>query len=420
VQPRVAPIRTIAAATIPSPWTGGRFVDDGRFVLEDPVGPFPDEPAAFELAGPRARIALDPTITVAGVLTAGGLCPGLNDVVRGLVLTLWHGYGVREVRGIRHGFDGLAGARAPDAIALDPASVAESHRAGGTMLGTARGAHDVARVADSVQALGLGVLACVGGDGTLKGALALDRELERRGVACAVVGIPKTIDNDVAHCSRTFGFVTAVEEAARAIGAAHAEASSHDGGVAIVQLMGRESGFIAAAASLACPDVNACLVPESPFTLAGLSNAVARRLRERGHCVIVAAEGAGAELWSEGDRARDASGNVKLPSIGSRLHRELGDSLRAAGLQATIKLIDPSYMIRSVVASPDDRVLCLQLAQAAAHAAMSGRTRVMVGLLGDHCAHVPLEEACSRRKRLALDGELWQSVLASTGQPALG
>ena len=436
MHPHVAPIRKAMPASLPSPWRGARFVEDAQFVLEDATGPFSESLRAFELAGPRRNVALGPDARV-GILTAGGLCPGINDVVRSLVLTLWHGYGLRSIHGVRHGFDGLGGAGAPDVMALTPDEVRNIHREGGTLLGTARGRQDMERAADTVQGLGLSALFCIGGDGTLKGALSLDVALEKRAAQVAlakraaqvapegrasevaVIGIPKTIDNDVLHCSRTFGFVTAVEEAARAIAAAHAEASSHRSGTAIVQLMGRDSGFIAAAASLACPDVNICLVPESRFTLPALVAAVDARLRERGHCVIVAAEGAGADLLSDDDCERDASGNVKLPPIAPRLQEALETGLKAGGLSPTIKCIDPSYMIRSVVADPDDRILCMQLAQAAAHAAMSGRSRMMVGLIGDRFAHVPLEEACAGRKHLDLDGDLWQAVLASTGQPDL-
>jgi 6-phosphofructokinase 1 len=416
--PDIAPIRRALPATLPSPWRGSRFVDEGRFVLEDATGPMAASPPAFELAGPRREIALDASARAA-ILTAGGLCPGVNDVVRALVLTLWHGYGLRTILGVKHGFDGLAGPRAPDVVPLSPDVVRDAHQQGGTALGTARGEHDMERAADSVESLGLAAVFCIGGDGTLKGALALDGALQRRGVAAAVVGVPKTIDNDVPHCSRTFGFVTAVEEASRAISAAHAEARAHRDGIAIVQLMGRESGFIAAASSLACPDVNFCLVPESPFTIRGLVRAVRERLAERGHAVVVVAEGAGESLWSESERAQDASGNVKLPAIGPRLQEELARGLAEAGLPPTIKRIDPSYMIRSVVADPDDRILCIHLAQAAAHAAMSGRSALMVGLLGDSFAHVPLQQACAGRKRVDLQGELWQAVLASTGQPEL-
>ncbi len=420
--PRRTPIRRIAPATLASPWRGAR-VDDDAFILETPVGPPAPEHASarFELAGARDRLALGPGAR-AGILTAGGLCPGVNDVVRGLVMTLWHGYGVRAIVGIRHGYAGLARASGPDTMELVPDTVRDAHREAGSLLGTARGQHDCADVANAVESLGLDALFCIGGDGTLRGARALDAELERRARAVAVIAIPKTIDNDIPHCSRTFGFVTAVEEAARAIAAAHAEAAAHACGVAIVQLMGRESGFIAAAASLACPDVNFCLVPEARFALrgeAGLIAAVEKRLRERAHAVVVAAEGAGAHLWEEHERTRDASGNVKLPSIGERLERELAAGLASAGLKPVIKLIDPSYMIRSCVADSDDRILCMHLAQAAAHAAMSGRSGLVVALMGDRIAHVPLEDACCGRKRLDLEGDLWQAVLASTGQPAL-
>jgi 6-phosphofructokinase 1 len=408
-----APLRA-APATLESPWRSHQFVaDDATIAASDGH--------VFEMAGARARLAFGADARC-GVLTAGGLSPGLNDVIRGVTLTLWHGYGVREILGIEHGYEGLADPAGQRVRPLTPEVVRDIHRDGGTILGTARGRQDLQLAARRVAKLRLSALLCVGGDGTLKGARAIDAALREAGHACAVVGIPKTIDNDVPHCSRTFGHVSAVEEAARAIAGAHAEAHSHRDGVAVVQLMGRESGFIAASATLACPDVNFCLVPEVPFAVEGehgLAAAVASRLADRGHAVIVVAEGAGEKLWSEEQRRVDASGNVKLPPIGPHLAREIEKHLRAVGRTPTIKLIDPSYLIRSGVAGAVDRILCLELAQAAVHAAVSGRTALMIGEIGDDLAHVPLEIACSGRKRLDPLGATWQAVLASTGQPPL-
>jgi 6-phosphofructokinase 1 len=410
------PIRRVA-----SPHLAGShppFVDDRTRVLASPLldGEALRDATAFELAGPRERVVFGPEARC-GILTAGGMCPGLNDVIRGLVLALHHAHGVGSILGIRHGFEGLSRA---DARPLVPADVRHLHERGGTLLGTARSRHDVARSVAGVRELGLDVLFCVGGDGTLRGALALDRELEAAAIRCGVVAIPKTIDNDIPWCTRTFGFDTAVAEAARAIAAAHVEATGVRNGVGIVQLMGRHSGFIAAHASLACPDVNFCLVPEVPFAPQALAAAVSARLASRGHAVIVVAEGAGEESWEEDEKTHDASGNVKLPPIGPKLKSMLEADAATRGDELVVKLIDPSYMIRSTAANASDHVLCNRLARVAAHAAMAGKTGLMVAELRDEMVHVPLSIACSRRRRLDPASDTWRAVLASTGQPALG
>lgn len=414
--PHGHPIRRVA-----SPRLAGShppFVDDRTRVLASPLldGEALRDDTAFELAGPRERVVFGPEARC-GILTAGGMCPGLNDVIRGLVLALHHAHGARIILGIRHGFEGLAAA---DARALEPADVRHLHERGGTLLGTARSRHDVADSVAGVRELGLDVLFCIGGDGTLRGAAAVDDALQAAGVRCAVVAIPKTIDNDIPYCTRTFGFDTAVAEAARAIAAAHVEATGVRRGVGIVQLMGRHSGFIAAHASLACPDVNFCLVPEVPFTPRAFAAAVRERLAARGHAVVVVAEGAGEESWTEDEKTRDASGNVKLPPIGPKLKAVLETDAADRGDELTVKLIDPSYMIRSTVANASDHVLCNRLARVAAHAAMAGKTGLMVAELRDEMVHVPLSIACSRRRLLDPASDTWRAVVASTGQPGLG
>jgi 6-phosphofructokinase 1 len=418
-------VRTVAPASHPSPLRLARFMPDSVRVLCDPHVPLdgdvPGRAPSFEQAGPRRLLAFSPPAARAGIVTCGGLCPGINDVVRGLVMELQHRYGVAEALGIPYGFDGLVPGRTDPPRTLAPADVAAIHAEGGTVLGTCRGTHDPVELAASVDRLGLSVLFCIGGDGTLKGALAIDRELRARGSLCAVVGIPKTIDNDIAWCSRTFGFETAVQEAARSVAAAHVEARGHADGVGLVKLMGREAGFIAAHAALACPEANFVLVPEVRFDLGGehgLLAALERRLRERRHAVVVVAEGAGADLIP-GRATRDASGNVKPGDIGRHLAEAIPAGLRDRGLAVTLKYIDPSYDIRSVPACADDKVLCGHLAKMAAHAGLAGKTGLMIGLWNDLFVHVPLETATSSRKRLNADGLTWQSVLASTGQPPL-
>ncbi len=418
-------IRSLGRPTLLSPLKLQRFMaDDVRVLRNTHATAIEDDPApaTYEQAGPRERLYFAPDSMRCGLLTAGGLCPGMNDVISSLVLELWFAYGVRDILGLRYGYDGLLADLRADAIALDPSRISGIHHSGGSMLGTSRGRQSVELLADGVEALKLRALFCVGGDGTLKGAQDLDEELRRRGYACAIVGIPKTIDNDILHSQRSFGFQTAVEEASRSITNAHAEASGHRLGVGLVQLMGRESGFIAAAASLATAEANFVLVPESPFEIegeSGLLEALAARLRNKAHALIVVAEGAGHWIFDASDGRRDPSGNLKLPDIGRHLADLIRERLPALGLPVQLKYFDPSYDIRSVPANAADSILCLQLAKMAVHAAMAGKTGLMIGLWNDMFVHVPLPDAVRDRKRLKPHGLLWQSVLATTGQPPL-
>ncbi|MBI5490532.1 MAG: ATP-dependent 6-phosphofructokinase [Deltaproteobacteria bacterium] len=372
----------------------------------------------FERAGARAKLFFDGSRVTAGIVSCGGLCPGMNNVIRALVLQLRHTYGVRRVLGFRYGFLGLTpGGPAP--LELTPDCVDEIHLQGGTILGSSRGPQPPAVMVDTLERLKVDVLFCIGGDGTLRGAVALSDELRKRGRPIAIVGVPKTIDNDVPFIERTFGFETAVAEATRAITAAHVEACGAPNGVGIVRLMGRNSGFIAASATLASGEADLCLVPELPFHLDGPRGVLAflrARLRERGHAVVVAAEGAGQELVEAG-AAKDASGNAKLGDIGTFLRdavaRGLGD------LDVNVKYIDPSYIVRAAAANPADAIFCGRLAENAVHAAMAGKTAMVVGLWGGLFTHVPLAAATSGRNVISTDSAFWRSVVESTGQPSL-
>jgi 6-phosphofructokinase 1 len=418
-------VAALGPAAHASPLKLERFMPEGVRVLRDrhaqgDAGAA--SPTTYEQAGPRERLFFAPGTARCGILTAGGLCPGMNDVISALVLELWHAYGVREIVGLRYGYDGLLERHLSEAVALDPGRVEGIHHSGGTLLGTSRGRQEIPELADGVEAHDLQALFCIGGDGTLKGAQLLDAELRRRGRACAVVGVPKTIDNDILHSQRSFGFQTAVAEAARSISNAHAEARGHRHGIGLVQLMGRESGFIAAAASLASAEANFVLVPEVPFELEGergLLETLARRLRAKEHALIVVAEGAGHWIFEDGDGVRDASGNLKLPDVGRHLAAVIKERLPGMGLPVQLKYFDPSYDIRSVPANAADSILCLQLGKMAVHAAMAGKTGLMVGLWNDIFVHVPLEEAVRQRKRMKPHGLLWQSVLGTTGQAPL-
>lgn len=375
----------------------------------------------LEKAGPRESIYFDPTTVHAAVLTAGGLCPGLNDVVRSVVMTLWYRYGVRRISGLRYGYRGLL-TDVNDSIPLTPDVVRDVHRRGGTILGSSRGGGKrTSEMADTLQARQINILFTIGGDGTQKGALALSRELERRGAPISVVGIPKTIDNDLSFVERSFGFETAVSEAVHAVAAAHTEARDAEDGIGLVKVMGRESGFIAAHTALAINDVNFVMIPEVPFELDGDNGFLAhleRRLNARHHAVVLVAEGAGQHLLQEVS-ATDASGNKKLADIGIFLKDAILAHFQQRGREANIKYIDPSYIIRSASANASDSIYCARLGANAVHAAMSGRTECLVGLVNNRYVHVPTDLAVGKRNAVDPEGSLWRDVVEATGQPPL-
>ncbi|MCD4716181.1 MAG: ATP-dependent 6-phosphofructokinase, partial [Desulfobacterales bacterium] len=289
-------------------------------------------------------------------------------------------------------------------------------QSGGTILGSSRGPQDVSEMVDTLERMNVGILFTIGGDGTLRGAQAISEEIGRRSLKISVIGIPKTIDNDISYMSKSFGFETAVGETRSAIYSAHMEAVGARNGIGLVKLMGRNSGFIAANATLANAEVNFCLVPEAPFTLDSFLEALRERLEKRAHAVVVTAEGAGQDLM-EASHRRDASGNMRLGDIGLFLKDKIIAYLKQAGMESTLKYIDPSYMIRSMPANPHDSVFCLLLGQNAVHAGMTGRTNMVVGNWSGEYTHVPIPLAISRRKQIDPNGRLWSSVLASTGQP---
>jgi len=384
-------------------------------------GPAPgDRGLEFELAGPRAKLFFDPKQTRAAIVTCGGLCPGLNNVIRSVFMELHHIYGVKEVIGFRDGYRGLDPSLGREPILLTPDFVEDIHKEGGTVLNTSRGPVDSKVAVDNLIHRGVNILFTVGGDGTQRGGRELFLEAERRGHPLAVVGIPKTIDNDVPFVARTFGYLTAVEEAVKVITCAHMEAHSVHNGISIVKLMGRSAGFIAAGATVASQDVNFCLVPEVPFKLEGEHGflaALKRRVLKRAHAVVVVAEGAGQDLVGGGSH-RDASGNLKLADIGPYLKERVAQYFKAEEVPATIRYIDPSYIIRSVPADAEDAILCDFFARNAVHAAMAGKTGLVIGLLHDQFVHVPIQLLSTQRKRLDPHGLIWRSVLAATGQPA--
>ena len=416
-------VSRLGECQITSPITGVRFVNDAEHVLyQSDLKAIKNqlaagrEPPCLELAGPREKIYFDPADLTCGIVTCGGLCPGLNDVIRSITLTLINQYEVKRVLGFRYGYEGLSPKYGHVPLDLTPDSVCDIHERGGTILGSSRGNQDIGDMVDTLKRLNIGILFAIGGDGTLKGAQAIAQEVARRHLKISVIGIPKTIDNDISFIQQSFGFDTASSEARRAIHAAHSEALGARNGIGLVKLMGRDSGFIAAYAVLANSQVNFCLVPEVPFKLEGLFKALAERLARKGYAVMVAAEGAGQNLLAE-TAERDASGNVRYGDIGLFLRDRIKAHFSQTDHQVEVKYIDPSYTIRSLPANARDSGFCLLLGQNAVHAGMAGKTDMVVGNWNHRGTHVPISLAVSQRKKLDPEGWIWNSVLAITGQP---
>ncbi|MCQ2125136.1 MAG: ATP-dependent 6-phosphofructokinase [Fibrobacter sp.] len=417
-------IETVGQGTLKSPMKGIQFVSDSEQVsLTTDVKrlkefyekniPVP----SLEAAGPRETIFHDPAWTRAGIVTCGGLCPGLNSVIKGLVQTLWFDYGVRNIFGIPYGYRGLNPQYGYSPKVLNPDVVDAIQEDGGTILGSSRGNQDAAVMVDTLMRLNINVLFCIGGDGTLRGAHDIAEEVKKRKQPISVIGIPKTIDNDLNLIDRTFGFETAVLSATDVITCAHNEANGAFNGLGLVKLMGRDSGFIAAYAALATTVVNICLVPEVPFTLEGLCKALESRYDNgKTHAVIAVAEGAGQELFKDQPERKDASGNILKNDIGEFLTRKIKEHFKNVGKEINIKYFDPSYMVRSTPAKGTDAIFCFQLAEAAVHAGMAGKTDMVVGSMNNVFSHVPIEYAVSERKKINPNGTLWHAVLGMTRQ----
>jgi 6-phosphofructokinase 1 len=374
------------------------------------------DPPAFELAGPREQIYFNPGSLRCGIVTCGGLCPGLNDVIRSIVFCLQEKYGVAAIYGFRFGYAGLAERDALKPIELTTRRVGQIHEIGGTVLGSSRGPQPVDEMVDTLERLGIQLLFAIGGDGTLRGAHSIVEEIRRRELKIAVVGVPKTIDNDISYIDMSFGFDTAVEAARQATRAAFVEASCHRSGIGLVKLMGRDSGFIASFATLADTQVGLCLIPEIAFSIDGVIQAASQRIQRDGYAVIVVAEGAGQNLLG-GAAEFDASGNRRQGDIGIFLRDVIPETFQAQGISVSLKYIDPSYMIRSLPANARDANFCLRLGHAAVHAGMAGKTDTVIGSWRRRLTHVPIPMAVASRKQVDTNGYLWQTVLSVTGQP---
>ncbi len=379
-------------------------------------------PPSYELAGPREQVFFDPSKLKCALVMCGGLCPGLNDLIRSIVLELHYGYGVRNIFGVRYGLRGFIPRYGYDFMELTPNAVLNIHERGGTVIGSSRGPQDIEEIVDTLERMSIGILFMIGGDGTLQAATSIADAVLQRGLKISVVGLPKTIDNDIYMVSRSFGFDTAVDVSTRAIVSASNEAEGYPNGIGLIKLMGRHSGFIAATATLAQQDVNYVLIPEVDFDLdgpKGLLSTLETRLAERGHSVIVVAEGAGQKFFEQEEKERDLSGNIKLKDIGMFLKQKILAHFEKRQIQISIKYIDPSYMIRSLPANANDRVFCNFLGRNAVHAGMAGKTDLLIGNWNNHFVHVPMKLLAGKRKHVDPRGMLWRSSLEATGQGTL-
>ena len=419
----VSPLRNTRRADNPV----YKFVDENERIIYDvslenfkKCHETGDLPVSFEKAGPRENIYFEPAKTKVGIVTCGGLCPGLNNVIRSLVNELYYRYGISRILGIQYGYEGLISSYNHSVIELTPTMVSSIHLIGGTLLGSSRGDQDVEKMVDTLEILNINVLFCIGGDGTLRGAHAIHNEIEKRNLKISVGGIPKTIDNDIDLIQKSFGFETAFSIANDIIRNAHNEAYGAFNGIALVKLMGRDSGFIAANAALAIQEVNFVLIPEFTFDLygpRGFLQVLKKRLDERHHAVIVVAEGAGQDFFDCSGNNKDVSGNVKYNDIGIYLKDKISEEFKNIGFAHSIKYIDPSYIIRSAPANANDSKFCNLLAQNAVHAALAGKTDFVTGFWNNQFTLMPIEMVVAKRKKIDVEGELWWNVLEATGQP---
>lgn len=417
-------INTLGEPKIATPIQNARFVSENSrlqlMMTSEELSELGDDtlPMEFEKAGPRESIYFDPSKTKCAIVTCGGLCPGINDVIRSIVMEAHFNYGVRTILGIKNGLSGFLPEYGFDVVELTPQNVTNIHHFGGTVLGSSREMQSSEALVDSLERMNINVLFIIGGDGSMRAAKSIVDVTRTRNKKISVIGIPKTIDNDINFITRSFGFDTAVEKATDAIQCGHVEATGVNRGIGLVKLMGREAGFIAAQATLALPEVNFLLVPEQKFEFDGkngLFKALERRLAHRDHALIVCAEGAGQEHLMDSPK-RDASGNPKLGDICSLISRRITGHFASLKNDVTLKFIDPSYMIRSVPANAADRVYCGFLGQNAVHAALAGKTGMVVTQLKSSIVHLPLELVAKQRRSLNISSDYWCSVMEATGQ----
>jgi 6-phosphofructokinase 1 len=375
---------------------------------------------AFLRGGPRRILHFRPSQVNAAIITCGGLCPGLNNVIRELVHSLHNLYGAQDVWGITGGYHGFHNPEyAP--ILLTKEMVENIHHEGGTILRTSRGGFEMDKILSFLRSKSISQLYIIGGDGTHRGAYKIHEACMEAGLNIAVAGIPKTIDNDIDYIDRSFGFVSAVEAAQASIRSAKTEAMcTVPNAIGIIKLMGRSAGYLATFAALGSGDVDLVLVPEVPIVLDGPGGVLPflrQRVKEQKFAVVVVAEGAGEELL-EATNVVDRGGNRLLPPIGEYMRDRIKEYFVEHGEEATMKYIDPSYTVRSVPANGADSLYCMELAQNAVHGAMAGYTGFSVGLVNNNVVYLPIPQlVASSPRQMSPCGTTWERVLAMTGQP---
>ena len=391
-----------------------------RVLLDDTLGVAkrrsagtPAELPAFNPGGPREKLYFEPSTVTAAIVTCGGLCPGLNNVVRALVLQLANAYGVKSILGFRNGYSGLTDTSAP--LALTPELVRDIHNRGGTILGTSRGGQEPAAMVDTLARHRVDMLFVIGGDGSLRGAQKIaakpppataarrgghpEDHRQRHSVDRPELRLPdrvrprRRVDPRRAHRGR-------VHRRRRGTGQADGPA----------QRLHRLLCDTRQPRSRLRPDPRSLLparqlpaLPAQARRSAGARSRGRRRGRRAG-AVPRSAE-------------TDASGNARLGDIGALLRERVTAHFAQHGTPLSLRYVDPGYAIRSVPANAFDAVYCARLAQAAVHAGMAGFTSMVVARWHGRFIHLPIALATATRNQVDPHGDLWMSVLEATGQP---
>lgn len=359
------------------------------------------------------KIWWDPADVRAAIVTCGGLCPGLNSIIREVTMCLWHQYGVRHITGIQFGYNGLSNPELYAPKHLGPKAVREIHMKGGSVLKAGRGGLEAERICDNLEKMGVNMLFVVGGDGTQAAGNLLYEEARRRNLQLSIVGVPKSIDNDILFFDKTFGFDTAVSAACNVIRNGWVEATSCEKGVGIVKLMGRDAGFVCMDAALSSTIVDLCLIPEVSVKMEDIMDHIDETLQRKNFMVIAVAEGAGQEHVATGKV--DATGHTIYGDIGTHLRDSVNKHLKPSGGRCFY--IDPSYIIRSVPIDPNDHVYCSRLARDAVHSAMRGYTGVVVGPIHNVICMIPMQLIASGKRHVPTKSSNWQACVQVCNMP---
>ncbi len=348
-------------------------------------------------------------------MSCGGLCPGINVVIRELVMALRYNYGVAEIYGIKWGFFGFT--KKDCWVKLNPEDVKEIHLLGGTVLGTSRSGFDGEEISKHLIKNNVNMVFFIGGDGTHRGIKELSKILKEKKKKIVLVGIPKSIDNDMPIIDKSFGLESAIQESVRTIRAANVEANCNLNGIGLVKLFGRSSGFVAMLSTLAARDVNICLIPEIPFNLYGengLLDFIFQRIQIKEHCVIVVSDGARFSV-----KDYKTTNGKPVEDIGIVIKKEIIKKSEELGIEVNLKYMDPTYVVRAVPANEYDCNLCAKLAESAVHCAFAGFTNFSVGMINNKPCMIPLEKMCGKSERkVEFNSDDYLMLLASTGQPS--